>query len=263
MAPPPTAPAPSPAPPRREPEPADDIDIPLDPDPDPAPESTPAAAEALGEDLVAPPSTTTFVTNAAHESEVPTEQLPQVPPKPLHSSNTVAAAVGAVASAAVAAVKKRVTKQDDKKTTSPPPDDLTGEVISSYPSARPGPAGSIQGVGVTIQVTDLPRSLAFYRDTLGFHAIDQGSDSAVLASGDTRLILRTVHQLPPAPASFNLNLEVGDVDAVYEDLVAKGVAFAHPPQPVSRGDRLELWSATFKDPDAHSVAITQWRAIRA
>ncbi|NMO57245.1 VOC family protein [Actinoplanes sp. TBRC 11911] len=257
MSPPPTAPAPS-SPPRQEP--ADDIDIPLDPDPDEAPESTPAAAEAVEDDLVAPPANTRFTSNAAHESEVPTEQLHPVAPKPLHSSNTVAAAVGAVAGAAVAAVKKRLTKHDEPPAEDP---DSTGEVITAYPSARPGPAGSIHGVGVTILVTDLARSIAFYRDTLGFHAIDQGVDSAVLASGDTRLVLRTVHELTPDTAGLmNLNLEVGDVQAVYDDLRAKGVSFVHPPQPVNRGDRLELWSATFRDPDAHSIAVTQWRAVR-
>jgi hypothetical protein len=36
----------------------------------------------------------------------------------------------------------------------------------------------------------------------------------------------------------------------------------HAPRPVNRGDRLELWSATFRDPDDHNIAITQWRAIR-
>jgi catechol 2,3-dioxygenase-like lactoylglutathione lyase family enzyme len=253
----PLAPASS-SPPLREPE--DNIDIPLDPDPDPAPEATPAAAEAVEEDLVAPPANTRFVSNGAHEAEVPTEQLPPVAPKPLHSSNTVAAAVGAVAGAAVAAVKKRLTKHDEPATDDP---DRTGEVITAYPSARPGPAGSIHGVGVTILVTDLARSITFYHDTLGFHAIDQGESSAVLASGDTRLVLRTVHELTPDTAALmNLNLEVGDVQAVYEDLRAKGVSFVHPPQPVNRGDRLELWSATFRDPDAHSIAITQWRAVR-
>jgi hypothetical protein len=55
---------------------------------------------------------------------------------------------------------------------------------------------------------------------------------------------------------------VGDVEAVYAELSAKGVHFVHPPRPVNRGDRLELWSATFRDPDDHNIAITQWRAIR-
>src|SRR6185312_2797823 len=119
------------------------------------------------------------------------------------------------------------------------------------------------GVGITVLVTDLERSMTFYRDTLGFYEIDRGDGSAVLASGDTRLVLRTVSGLSSeAGRLIFLNLEVGDVEAVYAELKEKGVTFVHPPQPVNRGDRLELWSATFRDPDDHNIAITQWRAIR-
>jgi catechol 2,3-dioxygenase-like lactoylglutathione lyase family enzyme len=136
-------------------------------------------------------------------------------------------------------------------------------VITAYPSARPGPAGAIHGVGITVLVTDLDRSVSFYRDLLGFFVIDSGAGSAVLASGDTRLVLRTVDGLSSeAGRLIYLNLEVGDVEAIYEELRYKGVEFVHAPRAVNRGERLELWSATFLDPDGHNIAITQWRAIR-
>jgi catechol 2,3-dioxygenase-like lactoylglutathione lyase family enzyme len=143
------------------------------------------------------------------------------------------------------------------------PDERADDVITAYPSARPGPAGAIHGVGITALVTNLNRSVAFYRDMLGFYEIDTGSGSAVLASGDTRLVLRTVHDLSTvAGRLIYLNLEVGDVEAVYEELKRKGVKFVHGPRPVNRGDKLELWAASFQDPDQHNIAITQWRAIR-
>ena len=50
---------------------------------------------------------------------------------------------------------------------------------------RPRPAGRHH-----VLVTDLDRSLAFYRDMLGFLEIDGGEGNAVLASGRTRLVLR-------------------------------------------------------------------------
>src|SRR3712207_9067748 len=72
--------------------------------------------------------------------------------------------------------------------------------------------------------------------------------TTLFRSGDTRIVLRTVHDLSSeAGRLIYLNLEVGDVEAIYRDLVAKGVTFVHPPQPVNRGDRLELWSASFQD----------------
>jgi catechol 2,3-dioxygenase-like lactoylglutathione lyase family enzyme len=143
------------------------------------------------------------------------------------------------------------------------PDDRADDLITAYPSARPGPAGAIHGVGITVLITDLERSVAFYRDTLGFFEIDSGTGSAVMASGDTRLVLRTVHDLASDIGRLiYLNLEVGDLEAVYEELRTKGVRFEHGPRAVNRGDRLELWAATFYDPDGHNIAITQWRAIR-
>jgi tetratricopeptide (TPR) repeat protein/catechol 2,3-dioxygenase-like lactoylglutathione lyase family enzyme len=143
------------------------------------------------------------------------------------------------------------------------PDEHAGDVITGYPSARPAAAGSIHGVGITVLVTDLERSTEFYRDVLGFHEIDNGDGSAVLASGDTRLVLRTVHNLSAeAGRLIYLNLEVGDIEAVHSELREKGVKFVHSPRPVNRGDKLELWSATFRDPDNHNIAITQWRTIQ-
>jgi catechol 2,3-dioxygenase-like lactoylglutathione lyase family enzyme len=140
------------------------------------------------------------------------------------------------------------------------PEDRTDEVITGYPSARPGPAGAIHGVGLTVLVTDLDRSVAFYRDTLGFFEIDRGAGNAVLASGDTRVVLRAVQDLTSAGRLIYLNLEVGDIEAVYRELLPKGVTFEHEPMVVNHGEKLELWSATFHDPDGHNIAITQWRA---
>jgi catechol 2,3-dioxygenase-like lactoylglutathione lyase family enzyme len=142
------------------------------------------------------------------------------------------------------------------------PSDRADALITAYPSARPGASSAIHGVGITVLVTDLARSLAFYKDTLGFYEIDAGPGSAVLASGDTRLVLRAVHDLSAVGRLIYLNLEVGDVEAVFEDLKRKGVTFVHGPRPVNRGDKLELWAASFHDPDNHNIAITQWRATR-
>lgn len=133
------------------------------------------------------------------------------------------------------------------------------EVAAAYPGARPGRAGSLLGVGLTLLVADLERSIAFYRDILGFHQLDAGDGNAVLASGDTRLVLRAVRDVAPVNRRvMHINLEVGDVRAMYEALRARGVRFTYGPRMVNRGERLELWAAAFKDPDGHGVALAQW-----
>ncbi|MFC0532660.1 VOC family protein [Phytohabitans kaempferiae] len=133
--------------------------------------------------------------------------------------------------------------------------------LIAYPSAHPSPSASIHGVGVTVLVTDLSRSIAFYRDMLGFYEIDGGDGNAVLASGETRLVLRVISDVSPAgPRTVHLNLEVGDITETHEELKAKGVKFTYGPRPVNKGAKLELWAAAFKDPDGHGIAITQWRS---
>ncbi|WP_327041743.1 VOC family protein [Micromonospora ureilytica] len=123
-----------------------------------------------------------------------------------------------------------------------------------------GSAAPISGVGLTLLVTDLPRSLGFYRDVLGFSEVDQGAHNAVLASGATRIVLREVSGAAPISRRLvHVNLEVNDIEAAYERLRESGVRFTYAPRVVNRGTKLEGWAAAFRDPDGHGVALTQWR----
>ncbi|NUT34889.1 MAG: VOC family protein [Hamadaea sp.] len=127
-------------------------------------------------------------------------------------------------------------------------------------SATRGP-GSVHGVGITLLVADVGRSVAFYRDLLGFVELDSGRGNAVLSSGDTRIVVRKADDLSSGNRRVtHLNLEVDDLDAVHSDLVDKGVTFTYAPRVVNRGERLELWAAAFRDPDGHAVNLTQWRS---
>ncbi|MCL7460111.1 VOC family protein [Micromonospora echinofusca] len=117
----------------------------------------------------------------------------------------------------------------------------------------------IAGVGLTLLVTDLPRSLDFYRD-LGFAEVDRGSGNAVLSSGTTRLVLREVTEAAPISRRLvHVNLEVDDIGSAYERLRGTGVRFTYAPRVVNRGTKLEVWAAAFRDPDGHGIALTQWR----
>ncbi|MFY1687317.1 VOC family protein [Plantactinospora sp. WMMB782] len=138
---------------------------------------------------------------------------------------------------------------------------ILADLIATQPPARLGGSGPIAGVGITLLVTDLERSIAFYRDLLGFFEIDGGEGNAILASGATRLVLRAIREVAPINRRLvHLNLEVNDVSAFYEELLAKGVKFTYAPRAVNRGAKLELWAAAFRDPDGHGIALTQWRS---
>ncbi|RIV29827.1 VOC family protein [Micromonospora radicis] len=121
-------------------------------------------------------------------------------------------------------------------------------------------AAPINGVGITLLVTELPRSLEFYRDRLGFGEVDRGTGNAVLASGATRLVLREVTGAQPINRRLvHVNLDVDDIQGAYERLRDSGVRFTYAPRIVNRGNKLEVWAAAFRDPDGHGIALTQWR----
>ncbi|MDG4764801.1 VOC family protein [Solwaraspora sp. WMMD406] len=132
--------------------------------------------------------------------------------------------------------------------------------VQAGASTPAGDAGRFHGVGLTLLVADLDRSVEFYRDMLGFFEIDGGDGNAVLASGQTRLVLRSVPEVAPVNRRLmHINLEVDDLLRVHDELKSKGVRFTYAPRAVNRGARLELWAAAFRDPDGHGVAIIEWR----
>ncbi|MEW2146466.1 VOC family protein [Micromonospora vinacea] len=139
-------------------------------------------------------------------------------------------------------------------------EELDQAIFGFEAASAADPTAPISGVGLTLLVTDLPRSLTFYRDMLGFDEVDQGAHNAVLASGTTRIVLREVTGAAPISRRLvHVNLEVNDIEAAYERLRESGVRFTYAPRVVNRGTKLEGWAAAFRDPDGHGVALTQWR----
>jgi catechol 2,3-dioxygenase-like lactoylglutathione lyase family enzyme len=72
-------------------------------------------------------------------------------------------------------------------------------------------------------------------------------------------VLRRVVDMSPVDRRLvHLLLEVPDVLQAYDELRAKGIDFVHRPRAVSRYEQLELWSAAFRDPDGHGIALIRW-----
>jgi glyoxylase I family protein len=102
----------------------------------------------------------------------------------------------------------------------------------------------IGGFATLIQVFDMPTSLAFYRDVMGFEVIsdapeDGRCDWVWLKCGESELMLNTAYEAehrPPAPdparvaahADTALFFGCEDVDAAYADLRVRGVAAKKP-----------------------------------
>lgn len=129
----------------------------------------------------------------------------------------------------------------------------------------------IEGLCPLIQVFDMPRSLGFYRDRLGFDIVQQAPphgdqcDWAWLRRGSAELMLNTMYEASHRPATPNVDrvaahgdtaLFIGapDVDAMYAWLVAQGIA-AEEPVIQSYG----MKQVYLKDPDGYSICF-QWPA---
>jgi catechol 2,3-dioxygenase-like lactoylglutathione lyase family enzyme len=139
------------------------------------------------------------------------------------------------------------------------PDPPLAPYLADEPEEAQQGLGEVHNVGVTVIVSDLRRSLAFYRDLLGLTEIDGGRGSAILVSGDARILLRQVADTRPIDRRVvHLNLEVDDVHEAYQRLRRQGLDFMHAPRVVDQGEELEQWAATLRDPDGHAVALTHW-----
>jgi predicted enzyme related to lactoylglutathione lyase len=113
---------------------------------------------------------------------------------------------------------------------------------------------------IHISVTDVERSVRFYRDVLGLtHQFTvPGQPMAFFASGPVRLYLG-VPTSPEYTSHCVLYFTVDDLDAEYARLGGLGVTFLGPPQIIHRDATVELWSAGLTDPDGHHIMLTQER----
>jgi catechol 2,3-dioxygenase-like lactoylglutathione lyase family enzyme len=118
---------------------------------------------------------------------------------------------------------------------------------------------------VVLFVADLERSKAFYRDTVSLPMAQEDENSAFFGLEGAQLLLLSIGGAQDllssdavatersAGASSQLVAFVDDVDAVYADLVAKGVEFIREP--------IDRWwgmrTAHFRDPDGNIWEVSQ------
>jgi glyoxylase I family protein len=114
-----------------------------------------------------------------------------------------------------------------------------------------------------LQVFDLPASLAFYRDILGFELVS-GSESwwAMIRLGEATIMLNTAYEDHARPAAADparvrghsdasLYFSFADLDALFSHLRDKGCDVT-PPADTSYG----LRQMNVKDPDGFELCFT-------
>ncbi len=112
--------------------------------------------------------------------------------------------------------------------------------------------GEIGQIGMT--VTDLDRSIAFYRDVLGLKFLFRAPNLAFFDCAGIRLMLG----LPEANGeAFHpiLYFRVEDIQKAAEELTRRGVSFEAKPALVARMEKHDFWLAAFRDPDRNVIEL--------
>ena len=118
-------------------------------------------------------------------------------------------------------------------------------------------AVAVRRIGqVAITVGDVDRARAFYRDVLSLtHLFDAPPRMSFFDCGGVRLLLGESEDGGESQGASILYLDVADIGAAHDALVARKVRFEAAPHKVADlGDR-ELWLAFFRDSEDNVMAL--------
>jgi predicted enzyme related to lactoylglutathione lyase len=113
---------------------------------------------------------------------------------------------------------------------------------------------------IAINVGDLPRAVAFYRDTLGMRFLFQAPGGlAFFDCGGVRLMLGVAEKPEFSHPASVLYYKVPDITAAYETLTSRGVTFIDEPHLIARLPTHELWMTFFRDSEDNILALMEER----
>lgn len=115
----------------------------------------------------------------------------------------------------------------------------------------------IEKIGqIAIAISDLKKSVRFYRDILGLELLfEVPSSLAFFNCGGTRLMLTTLQGKEEDHNTSAIYYKVSDINNTTELLQSKGVTFEREPQFAARMEDHDLWIGFLRDPDNNLVGI--------
>jgi predicted enzyme related to lactoylglutathione lyase len=121
-------------------------------------------------------------------------------------------------------------------------------------TAQSGDIGINGIIQITVTVKDVPRAMAFYRDTLGLKYLFDTGELAFFDCGGVRLMLSTAEQEELQHPSV-IYYRVADIQRSTAALEAKGVKFLEDPHVIAKMPDHDLWLAAFRDSEDNLCAL--------
>lgn len=109
---------------------------------------------------------------------------------------------------------------------------------------------------IFVNVHDLERAIAFYRDVLGMQFLFEAPPSMAFFDCSGIRLMLGVADRPELdhPASI-IYYKVDDIEKVYETFKARGVDFVVKPHLVAPMPTYDLWLADFRDSEGNLLAL--------
>jgi len=118
-------------------------------------------------------------------------------------------------------------------------------------SATPANLGILNLGQISINVQDLQRATAFYRDVLGLPLLFTVPNLAFFDCGGVRLMLSRAESPEFDHPSSILYFRVPDLNAAYQRLVERGAKIFAPPRLIAPMPTHDLWMAAFYDSEGN------------
>jgi methylmalonyl-CoA/ethylmalonyl-CoA epimerase len=117
---------------------------------------------------------------------------------------------------------------------------------------------SLNRIGqIALAVSDVDRSEAFYRDTLGLRHLYRFGDLTFFDCAGVRLLLEKARDPTNLNHGSPIYFTCSDIALTVRELTGRGVTFSGPPHLIARMGDHDLWMAFFTDPDGHTLALMQ------
>jgi predicted enzyme related to lactoylglutathione lyase len=114
----------------------------------------------------------------------------------------------------------------------------------------------INSLALVFMVQDLERTRRFYAEALGLTLADNQDHLIGTLPGGTELVFFVGDAVRGTSPQVVFGLEEGGIDTAVEALAARGVQMLTPVTEAPGG-----WSAEFKDPDGHPLALFQLESL--